>query len=202
MLDNESCIYGVNDLYPGPYTEAIQAILQQKPKNVVDFVMLSYAARGEMTRKFAWAIPGEQAVKYMAKFGSLVEMGAGKGYWALCLQAEGCTLRAFDNFANKTYIDDDKPWFPVEYGTPATLKEFQDSPLFLCWPPYNSSFASDCLKHWKGKDVFYVGEGYGGCTGDDDFHQQLESDFEQVEVLEIPQWMGIHDRFHHYQRRG
>ena len=60
--------------------------------------------------------------------------------------------------------------------------------------------AADCLKYYQGDTVLYVGEGCGGCTGDDNFHERLEDEFELIEEMEIPQWNGIHDWLYHYSR--
>ena len=35
-----------------------------------------------LIEKFAWAIPNEKALSIIQSFSPLVEMGAGKGYWA------------------------------------------------------------------------------------------------------------------------
>lgn len=44
-----------------------------------------------------------------------------------------------------------------------------------------------------GNYLIYVGEGHGGCTGDDWFFTKLHADFEEVDSVDIPSWWGIHD---------
>jgi len=63
--------------------------------------------------------------------------------------------------------------------------------------------AAECLIAYKGQTVIFVGEGWGGCTGDDLFHDHLSSDFEKVEdYYDLPQWEGIHDYLAVYKRRS
>ena len=81
-------------------------------------------------------------------------------------------------------------------------RHFPERTLFLCWPPYRGAMASKSLEFYAGKTVIYVGEGHGGCTGDDKFHRMLECGWEEVEEVEIPQWDGIHDRMWVYRRRS
>lgn len=63
----------------------------------------------------------------------------------------------------------------------------------MVWPPYATSMAFDTLNNFKGNLLIYVGEGYGGCTGDDAFHEKLEEEWDLSEEVEIPQWAGIND---------
>lgn len=58
------------------------------------------------------------------------------------------------------------------------------------------------LSLYRGNVVAYVGEGDGGCTADDAFHEILDQLWEEIEDHEIPQWWGIHDRLRIYKRKG
>jgi hypothetical protein len=78
-----------------------------------------------------------------------------------------------------------------------------DRALFLCWPPI-SRLAEKCLRAYHaagGSTVAYVGEGGGGCTADDRFFGLLESHWETVEEIAIPQWWGLHDWLWIYRRK-
>jgi hypothetical protein len=92
-------------------------------------------------------------------------------------------------------------WHPVESGDAVMAGSHPERSLLLCWPPYNSSFAYDCVRSYAGSTVVYVGEGMGGCTGDDAFHTLLDDDFEVVEVVDIPTWPMMHDRLSVHRRR-
>ena len=68
---------------------------------------------------YAWAIPDERALKIIREYGPIVEMGAGRAYWARLLEARGVDIVAYD-------IDVDKEkeyWTNVKQGTPKVRME-------------------------------------------------------------------------------
>ena len=77
--------------------------------------------------------------------------------------------------------------------------------LFFCWPPYKASFAVDAiLKHKEltgslPLKVVYVGEGMGGCTADDAFHELLATTYELVSVIPCASSDGIDDSVYLYK---
>jgi hypothetical protein len=98
--------------------------------------------------------------------------------------------------------DDNEPrWTDVLIGKPKSLTKHCDRTLFLCWPPYRSRMASDCLRWHQSQRIIYVGEGSGGATGTDAFHARLIKDFEEIQTLAIPQWWGMHDWLWVYERK-
>ena len=42
-----------------------------------------------LRREYAWALPDERALRVLEAYAPLVEVGAGKGYWASLLHARG-----------------------------------------------------------------------------------------------------------------
>lgn len=90
---------------------------------------------------------------------------------------------------------------PVRVGTPSVLHEHGDRNLLLVWPPLNERMGADCLRNWSRRYVFYVGEGYGDCTGDDAFHETLAQCFREVDNFPLSTWPGVHDSFFIYERR-
>ncbi len=43
---------------------------------------------------------------------------------------------------------------------------------------------------------------FGGCTGDSQFHEALEMEWEEIEAVAVPQWHGLHDRMLVFRRKG
>lgn len=131
-------------------------------------------------------------------------MGAGNGYWASLLKEAGADILAFDYAPPRTqknfWFKKTNEFGEVKFGQSRLLRKYPDRTLFLCWPPM-SEMASQCLENWKGKHLIYIGESCGGCTANDDFFEQLERDFEEIESLDIPQWPGIHDTLTIHQRK-
>lgn len=86
-----------------------------------------------LCEKYAWAVPDERALRIISYFSPIVEMGAGKGYWASLLRNRGVDIIAFDK-----YIDLDSCFTPVERGGPEEIarkkKTLKGRTLFLCYP--------------------------------------------------------------------
>lgn len=157
--------------------------------------LISYKFRDKYVKKYTWAIPTWEAVKKISSYSPLVEIGAGSGYWASLIQDAGGVCVPFD-------VDPWKHTFcnVLEEG-PEVLVNFPQYTLFLCWPPYDASMAADCLKYYCGNTVIYIGEGNGGCTGDDLFHEKLEAKYKKVDWFEVPQFYGLHDKGEIWLRR-
>jgi hypothetical protein len=60
--------------------------------------------------------------------------------------------------------------------------------------------ATECLNAYRGDRFVYIGEDCGGCTGDKEFFEILEQQWEEIEDHNIKQWQGVHDRIVVYQR--
>lgn len=162
-----------------------------------------YQARDRLCKEYAWAVPNQKALSTIARIAGskeVIEVGAGRGYWASLLQKLGVKLTPYDNHA---WGYKDQTFTEVLKGSFEKID--RNCHLFLCWPPYEHSLAKDCLDTWlehakRWDCVFYVGEGYGGCTGDDAFHETLQNELTEVDVVEIPNWYGIHDRLYVYKK--
>lgn len=189
-------------------------------------------SRQDLCVRFAWAITDPVAVAFVAEHAGprVVEVGAGAGYWAWQLAQRGVDVLAYDADPPDLRVNhyhapgrgpDGMPdglretWHPVLCAEDAAASAIHsDRTLLLCWPPYDSPMAADTLAAYTGDRVVYIGEGPGGCTGDDRFHRMLgfagwdadEADpsAEWVEVADHApvQWWGIHDRITVYDRRG
>lgn len=165
-------------------------------------------ARTKLTREYAWAVPNDEAISTISSHSPIVEMGAGAGYWAHLLRNAGCDIIAYDKWVKEMSPFELNIWntgnkfTEVFSGDPSSLSKHNDRTLFLCWPPYGDPMASECLKHWKGNKVIYVGEADGGTCATDDFFEQLCESFLLQTVVNIPQWFGIHDVLTVWERNG
>jgi hypothetical protein len=59
---------------------------------------------------------------------------------------------------------------------------------------------ADCLAHYRGNTVVYVGEDEYGATADDAFFRRLEAEWRQTQEISIPTWLFIEDYLGIYQR--
>jgi hypothetical protein len=178
--------------------------LTKKKKGVkeIDAIMLRFQTRHDMCRKYSFAIPTKEAIKEISRFSPIVEIGAGSGYWASLLKETGATVLAYDKYPEDNKYKFTRKYTKVEKSDEEILKELDSSySLLLCWPNYNNNFAYNALKAFKGKNLIYIGEPEGGCTGNEKFHNELSNNWKLIKTLDIPQWDGIHDLIMIYNRK-
>ncbi len=162
--------------------------------------MASHEARKVGWKNYSWAVPNDEAIQAIADLPQpIVELGAGTGYWASLVAADGADITAFDKYPPHKKIGEYRfephVHFPVRRGTPATIAagKVEWKTLLLVWPCYKSPFAFDALSAFSGDTLAFVGESRNGCTGDNDFFDLLESSWKEICRVSIPQWNGIHD---------
>lgn len=165
----------------------------------------AFAMRRRCTVRWAFAVPDAAALTTIARYGPILQIGAGTGYWACLLQRDyGVDILPVDKappaVGSKNAFLFTRQYVPIAYGTAATATQHPNRTLFLCWPPMGS-MAADCLRRYGGQHVIYIGEGEGGCTADDAFHAALARDYDEIEDVDIPQWDGIHDRLTVHRRK-
>ncbi|HJP73509.1 MAG TPA: hypothetical protein VJ914_04530 [Pseudonocardiaceae bacterium] len=160
---------------------------------------------------YAYAIPAPSTLHWAAEFCSgrpVVELGAGRGYWAYQLSQAGLQVDAYDVEPPDTAINvsfdraagQRDVWYPV--GTVDDFASRSDGlancVLFLCWPPgWGNPMASETLAEFTeagGTRLIYVGEPKGGKTGNDDFFDRLSSEWELAsQDDEYASWWNLND---------
>jgi hypothetical protein len=180
-----------------PYFELIENVL----KGSIDFKYSTL--RSSCVSRFSFAIPNVAAIHTIAKYSPMVEIGAGTGYWAKLLAEANTNIMCFDIAIdnNNEYCDNTK-WYPVHEGNEYVLTKMHTSiNLLLSWPPWKNQMALNCLKLFKGKYVIYIGEDRRGCTGTEEFFEELNIGWENIDYCRIPNWRGIHDAVYIYKRK-
>ncbi|WP_344276147.1 hypothetical protein [Actinomadura napierensis] len=140
---------------------------------------------------YAYAIPAPETVEWFASFcaGSpVVELGAGRGYWAAQLTRAGLIVDAYDSAPPDRAGNPSFPgaagqadiWHPVrDLAAFRTRARSAGYVLFLCWPPgWGDSMSSEALALFEeagGQQLIYIGEPKGGKTGNDAFFEALSS---------------------------
>jgi hypothetical protein len=164
------------------------------------------ARRRELVQLFAWAIPTEEALAAVARYGPLVECGAGTGYWSALLQVRGADVVATDPVAAGTdaseyHRDPVRPWTRVDrLDAVAAVRGHRDRTLLLCWPPFDDDAAShDALRAYRGEVVVHVGEA-DGASGSERFRRELALNWTLVEAVDLPHWPRLEDRVYVLRR--
>jgi hypothetical protein len=116
-----------------------------------------------LAQRYSYVLPDDRSLTMLAALGSLVEMGAGTGYWSYRLRAIGVDIVAID----QAPPDGDRPnryhaatptWTDVIAGDHTALTAYSDRALFLCWPPLFSTLG-DSLTYYSGNIVAIIGDG-------------------------------------------
>jgi hypothetical protein len=166
--------------------------------------------RWPMIERYAFAIPNDEAIAALVALSPIIEIGAGRGYWASLLRAAGANVLAFDTYPKEYGQGHNGWWQPgkggeawttILRGGPERASRYPGRTLFLCWPPM-SDMAARALRAYRGQAVAHVGEGSGGCTADSAFHAALERDWVVESEIVIPQWDSIHDELTIYRRKS
>eukprot|EP00933_Yihiella_yeosuensis_P021321 TRINITY_DN16891_c2_g2_i9.p1 TRINITY_DN16891_c2_g2~~TRINITY_DN16891_c2_g2_i9.p1 ORF type:complete len:467 (+),score=83.36 TRINITY_DN16891_c2_g2_i9:180-1580(+) len=169
----------------------------------------------EGTDRFAWAVPNKEALSCIARYVNelpqgrrhIVDFGAGSGYWSLqvkqavrYLAVEGVQITALDKHPE---LYEGKEWHPLEQGAVEALKHMPDAAmLLLIWPPCWEDMALKALQAFSGDVIVYIGEGRGGCTAWTGFFDELEDNWEKIEVVQIPNWHGRFDSLSIHKRKS
>lgn len=168
---------------------------------------------------YAYAVPSPETVAWMHQFcngRSVVEFGAGRGYWAAQLASAGLDVAAYDS---EPPDRSENPSFTRAEGqadvwlSVGDLGEFAarsvgsaDEVLFLCWPPgWGNTMGSDALAAFEangGRRLVYIGEPKGGKTGDEAFFDALDSRWKiETEDSKFVSWWNLADRAQGWVRR-
>lgn len=168
---------------------------------------------------YAYAIPSPETLKWATEFcenSPVVELGAGRGYWAAQLSQCGITVDAYDVEPPDTA---DNVSFTRENGLQTTWHAVEDlgsfneadrdwssTVLFLCWPPgWGDRMASAALDRFEkagGRKLLFIGEPKGGKTGDDEFFDSLSANWEATtEDSQFVSWWNLNDVAQGWTRR-
>jgi len=178
-------------------------------ENNYDFLD-SFKTRDKFTKLFGWSIPCKEAVDLIKKFARepLYDLMAGTGYWARILNKAGIDVRASDihkiisknhyHKSNKTnYIKNKRTKIRRKNAIKIAYdigRKRINGDVFLSGPPYQSCTPTYILEYLPlNTRFFYIGEGYGGCTGDASLYLYLEKNFSLLAEENLPNFFGIHD---------
>lgn len=153
---------------------------------------------------YAWAVPNKEAIDTLLKYSPLIEIGAGRGYWAALASSAGADIIAFDpsppdRFGVNQWHRQPGMFYQVVKADLEIARMHPDRTLFLCWPPFDSDVALRTLRIYKGKTVIHVGD-EGHNAGTPAFYSELETYFTRIHVVDIPRWPGTNDRLEVWQR--
>lgn len=156
----------------------------------------------EWAEQYGWAVPDARALNIISRFGPIVEIGAGLGYWGSLLLKRGVDYVGYDTSKTAGNKEEGaqnyKNWCTIKKGGPEKLDLHPHHTLMLCYPDdyevSRESLALKCLERYQGDTVVLIGELFGGtilenpwgrsCGGD--FQQELALAFHMVLRVPLP----------------
>jgi len=127
---------------------------------------------------------------------------AGRGWLSLALQSLGVDITATDDYSWPNYKQWGESVTEVEEldSIQAIEKYGRDIDLLIISWPYmdENAYKTITALHKINPNalIVYIGEGMGGCTADDDFHDHFreidDEDFQKA-ISGFQQWWGLHD---------
>jgi len=167
------------------------------------------AGRFSHTSEYAWTVTDPATVAFVAEHcGPLAyDPLAGSGYWAYLLGQSGVDVLTSDlmppapDSMNK-YHRADTSWVPIVEADAVTACRSWGigRTLLLSWPPYSEPIGELIVAAHPGDLIVYIGEGDGGCCGDDGMWELLALDWVEVASHRPVQWYGMHDWVTVYRR--
>jgi hypothetical protein len=160
---------------------------------------------------YSYAIPAPETMEWVSAFCAgrqVVELGAGRGYWADQISRAGVEVRAFDSeppdqVDNVSFPRSGKQedvWYQVEkvVDLGSVFDGRTDRVLLLCWPPgWGNTMASEALAAFEkagGTRLIFVGQPRGGMTGDDAFFDALSAGWKlESEDAQFVSWWNLLD---------
>lgn len=168
-----------------------------------------HACRYTLVYMFGWALADKRlfdTIRWRKREGSgfnmVVDFGCGSGYMASQIYHQ-CNIQVVAIDINPQAIQH----FPVTNGGSKLLqnKRFSNALLLLCWPPHSTHsndgvMAVEALRKFTGSKLLYIGEWKGGCTGTDEFFDELQKSWWRVKTVEIPIWYDMKDKAYFFER--
>ena len=173
-----------------------------------------YGLLRQFKQNISWHVPTPGLIDLLVENSPVIGVCSGLGYTESLARDAGCDIIATDidpkrmsGYRPKTGARQFMKI--VKQDAVAAVMEYPDRTVFLGWPPYESTgqgesgIAYDVAVAMEvGQTIIYIGEGYGGCTGDDFFHHALDTYFDEIQIsANVAQFFSIHDHAMMYQKR-
>ncbi len=194
-----------DDLFGGPVVDSYGSIAFRRTREI-DI----RCDRGELTSTYAWTVTDPATVAFVREHAgaTVVDPMAGSGWWAHLLDQAGIAVLASDlNPPDGTKANN---WHRGGSHVPVGRADAADAvalapaaaTLLLSWPPYDADIGARIVEAFRGDRIIYIGEGWGGCCGDDTMFELFERDFDEVAEHRPVQFYGMHDFVTIYQRKA
>lgn len=158
-------------------------------------------ARTPFIARFGFALAFDETIRGIAKYGPLLEVGAGTGFLSHVLAQAGADIVATDPGTGDHGFRHDAYRRILPLGAVAAIRRHPGRAVLMSWPSRLVPWAMRAAQEIPvGGILIHVGEGKGGCTGTRGFYAVLGECFEHVERLPLAQFHGLRDTCDVYRR--
>jgi hypothetical protein len=189
-----------------PYLKKIRELIDC---NSVDgeerIASILLSRRNDFVTEYSFTIPYYEVLKKISDYTPIVEIGAGSGYWAGCLNELGGDVIAYDSFPpgehtpwewykGNPWFDDS--WYHILEGDESSAALHPERSLFMAWPMPMSPMAYNALYLYKqngGKTLIYIGDPNPASSGDEHFYELL-SKHKEIVNMDLYSWPGISEK--------
>jgi hypothetical protein len=143
-----------------------------------------------LQEKYAYTLPTREAldiiVKYKVESGGrgFLELGAGKGYWAMLLKKMGCNIIATD-VDTGWFTDNHRYTEIVQLDAIKATKQYPDRTLIIMYPHDKSTWPIEVLPWYKGEYIILV---MGDGCATEEFWGILSEEWEDEETIDLTHW--------------
>jgi hypothetical protein len=165
-----------------PYYAEIESSLLLNP-NYADLARLFYA------KNFGYGVPCCEVIDEIARYGPLLELGAGNGFWAFWLRKKGCNVIATDIGEDNPYTKN--KWIDVvQLDALTAMNNFPDRNILIVWPHFTARWVVEIIGQMRPSQILcYVGEGPFGCCAPPAFFLEMERhQFKMIYLCASPAW--------------
>ncbi|CAM9150636.1 unnamed protein product [Choristocarpus tenellus] len=136
-----------------------------------------------------------EAIRLIASFSPIVEIGGGRGHWQKALREAGASVISFDSGTSPRPLAALPPVGEVYAGDELMLRAHCGKTLLLVYPP-EGDMALRCVHEYEGDLVVYVGEGRGGVNACTEFFDLMESEWVAEVVMDLDPFPQCFERLY------
>ena len=173
----------------------------------------SYRLRSDVVKKIGFLLVTKEWVEDLSNAigdKKCLEIMAGSGALSKTLKDKGTNVIATDNFSwrknengsstESWTTDSGNHYCDIEQlDAVEAIKKYKDVDyILMSWAPYEDPIATEVLKAMREYNpnavLIYFGEGWGGCTANDEFFELVEEvEINGFDFVNVPSWYGIND---------
>lgn len=208
--DSTALVQGLEAWLAGGAPFDTQSWMGKPTLGDMERTMQRFVQRRTLSQSYGFGMPGVGFVARVGRFGPIVEIGAGTGFLSALLTAHGVSSIATDPHpvaTNRYGFAPAQAW-PVEAIDAATaIAQHPDRAVLCSWPCYEAPWAGEAIAQMRpGQVLFLIGEGWGGCTGDEGLFARLQAEFteitEDADATAVARWPGLHDHLSVWRRNS